>query len=268
MKELVGGLVVVAMASAGCALGDPTPDVDTTPAYLALGDSIAFGYDPHVPQQAGVTGYPETLGASMGLEVTNASCPGEASGGFISATGTDNGCRENRAAYPLHVDYDGTQLAFAIEFLRSHPNTQLVTIDLGANDAKKLQNECAGSSGCVLGGFVGMLTKYVDNMKYIVGELRKEYDGPLVALQIYNPFPTDSLSQYGVERLNTTLSNVVANTGIVADGRTSFASAGGDDPCKAGLLIPMSDGTCDIHPTPKGHELLSNAIESAMGAPQ
>ena len=47
----------------------------------------------------------------------NASCPGEATGGFISPTGLDNVCRPYRTTFPLHVAYTGTQLAFAVVLL-------------------------------------------------------------------------------------------------------------------------------------------------------
>jgi lysophospholipase L1-like esterase len=249
----------------GCAAtAEQAPPVNDEPVYLALGDSIAFGYDPLVDQQRDVAGYPEAMAARMGIALTNASCPGEATGGFISPDGVDNGCRENRVKYPLHATYPGTQLAFALEFLKEHPNTQLVTIDIGANDAKKLQNECAGASSCVLGGFLGMLGEYVKHLDFIFSEIRKVYDGPLVALQIYNPLPADSLAVYGVERLNTTIATEVAKfDGTVADGFSAFTAVSAD-PCKDGLLIAMPDGTCDIHTSPRGDELLADAIDTAL----
>ncbi len=79
--------------------------------------------------QAGVR-YPENLAQMLNVEDVNASCPGEASGGFISLAGTDNGCRRFRAAAPLHVQYSTSQLDLATSFLRSKPRTSLVTIDI------------------------------------------------------------------------------------------------------------------------------------------
>ena len=65
--------------------------------YLALGDSVAFGFDPLVrdfSEAENFIGYPEALAALLDVEVANASCPGEASGGFISLTSPlDTGCR-------------------------------------------------------------------------------------------------------------------------------------------------------------------------------
>jgi lysophospholipase L1-like esterase len=237
---------------------------DEPPVYLALGDSVAFGYSPLVTNEVGVSGYPEALATQLGMPVTNASCPGEASGGFAAADGADNGCRDNRMKYALHVGYDGTQLAFAIDFLRAHPETQLVTIDLGANDAMILKHGCMDATTCILAGFVGMLGSYQHNMDFIFGELRKVYTGQLVALQIYDPNPSDSLSEYGVERIDTVLASVASQHDVtVVDGRAAFATAG-TDPCGAGLLIALPAGGCDIHPTARGHALLANAISAAM----
>jgi lysophospholipase L1-like esterase len=252
------------------------PDVavpDGPPAYLALGDSVAFGFDPLVDHRAiEVLAYPDAVGRSRALEVTNAACPGEATGGFISATGNDNHCRENRIAYPLHVAYDGPQLAFAIDFLANHPNTQLVTIDLGGNDISKLADSCALDPVCVLGGFVPMITAYRQNLDLIFGEIRRVYDGPLVALTIYNPFPREQSAQWGLEKINAVLAErVAAVDGVVADGMAAFNAASGGDPCAAGLLIAMPDGTCDVHPSPAGDAVLALEIEAALtrnGDPQ
>src|SRR5256885_868928 len=68
-----------------------------------------------------------------------------------------------------------------------------------------LGDTCAGSTGCILAGVVGTLTAYDKNMQYILGELRKVYDGPLVTLGIYNPYPGDTTAEWGIGKLNATL---------------------------------------------------------------
>src|SRR5512141_421686 len=116
--------------------------------YLALGDSVAFGYRP--PQvtppadyldASNFVGYPEVLAERSGLRLTNASCPGETTASLIDATAQSNGCENSvglpygyRTFYPLHVAYQGAQLDYAVQYLRSHPRTRLVSIDVGAND--------------------------------------------------------------------------------------------------------------------------------------
>jgi lysophospholipase L1-like esterase len=253
------------MAMVGCTEPAPQPPGDPTPVYLALGDSIAYGYDPLTAGRM-TDGYPEVIAQRMGIEVANASCPGEATGGFISVEGNDNHCRENKLEYGLHVDYQGTQLAYAVDYLAAHPGTELVTIDIGGNDASKLNDLCAGVTACVLGGFVGMLTDYGTNLDIILGEIRKVYDGPLVGLAVYNPYPTDLIAQYGLERLNVVLAEKLERwDGVFADGMAAFHAASGGDPCASGLLIRMPDGSCDVHPSPAGDTVLADSIDTAMG---
>jgi len=252
-----------ASMSVGCAMAS-SDEPSTT--YLALGDSVAFGFDPLVDlKRDKVSGYPEQLAAARGLEVTNLACPGEASGGFMSPTGADNHCRENREAYPLHVDYEGTQLQAAVGFLGEHPETALVTIDLGANDVFLLDHICNRDLNCILTNFIKTASDYNANLAFIYGQLRKVYDGPLVALSIYNPYPADSTAQYALDRINAILvEQTHAHGGVVADGMTAFANAGNGDPCANGLLIAMPEGGCDVHPTPEGAQVLADAIGGAM----
>src|SRR5713101_2304411 len=82
--------------------------------YLALGDSVPFGFDPlaDANKAANFTGYPEVVAQRLDIADVNATCPGEATGGFLSLTGTDNGCRPYRAFFPLHVAYTSDQIDF------------------------------------------------------------------------------------------------------------------------------------------------------------
>lgn len=255
-------VAAVAVSLTGCALAG-ADEPSTT--YLALGDSVAFGFDPLVDlERDQVQGYPEAIAAARGLDVTNLACPGEASGGFMEPTGADNGCRENRAAYPLHAEYTGTQLQGAVAFLTAHPDTSLVTIDLGANDVFLLDHICNRDLNCILTNFISTATAYSANLGFIYTQLRKVYDGPLVALSIYNPYPADTTAQYALEKINEILvEQTHAYGGEVADGMGAFANAAAD-PCAGGLLIEMPDGTCDVHPTPKGAAVLAGAVEGMM----
>lgn len=255
-------VAAVAASLTGCALAG-SDEPSTT--YLALGDSVAFGFDPLVDLKTNqVAGYPETLANQRGLDVTNLSCPGEASGGLMSPTGADNGCRENKQAYPLHVAYDGTQLQAAVEFLEQHPETSLVTIDIGANDVFLLDHICNRDFNCILTNFIATSAEYKNNLGFIYGKLRRVYDGPLVALSIYNPYPQDATAEYALERMNVILEEqTLAHGGKMADGMGAFKTAA-EDPCAGGLLIAMPDGSCDVHPTQRGADVLAGAIQAVM----
>src|SRR2546428_3187987 len=62
-------------------------DRDEREGFLALGDSVAFGFSPLVrdpSEPENFVGYPEALAKLLDADVVNASCPGEASGGVLS----------------------------------------------------------------------------------------------------------------------------------------------------------------------------------------
>src|SRR2546428_8872433 len=62
-------------------------DRDEGEDFLALGDSVAFGFSPLVrdlSEPESFVGYPEALAKLLDAAVVNASCPAEASGGGLS----------------------------------------------------------------------------------------------------------------------------------------------------------------------------------------
>ena len=97
--------------------------------YLALGDSVTFGYEeaqvvpaPNYADASSFLGYPELLGSELHLTVANAACAGETSSSLIDPTAQSNGCENTptkgnvgyRTMFPLHVNYSGSQLAYAV----------------------------------------------------------------------------------------------------------------------------------------------------------
>jgi lysophospholipase L1-like esterase len=242
---------------------------------LALGDSVAFGFNPLLDRHAAsnFVGYPDVAARRLRLVDVNASCSGEATGGFLSPTGTDNGCRAYRALFPLHVRYAGTQMDFAIDYLRSHRNVRLVTIDLGANDVFVLQNTCSvtlNPSACFAAGLPGVLATIGTNLREIFSNIRQEahYRGRLVTLSYY-ALAYDPATAAGAQQLNQPIiAATQAFGGVVASGFDAFepaATAAGGSSCAAGLLIVLAPGVCDIHPSPKGRDLLAAAVVKAAG---
>jgi hypothetical protein len=77
-------MIVIAAASSSAMAADTSSARARN--YLALGDSVPFGYDPFIlptdPTQ--FVGYPEDAATRLGLDLANASCPREASGGFAA----------------------------------------------------------------------------------------------------------------------------------------------------------------------------------------
>jgi|SRR5215469_2763129 len=100
--------------------------------YLALGDSVSFGFITHAGFEYlnadNFIGFPKYIGQDLRFAVTNAACPGETTGSFLSSSGVDNGCRFYRSHAPLHARYTTAQLDFALAFLAGHPEARLVSI--------------------------------------------------------------------------------------------------------------------------------------------
>lgn len=239
--------------------------------YLAIGDSVPFGFSPlKSPVDAGnFIGYPEIVAQGLNIEDVNATCPGEATGGFISLTGTDNVCRPYRSAFPLHVTYTTSQLDFAVSYLRANKRTRLVTLTLGANDLFRFQKDCAVGPAfgtCAL-GLNGVLAVMRANLDSIFSALRATgYAGLIVGVTYYSLSYSDPASVAGAVALNSQMAAAASAHGaLIASGFDAWApvaaSAGGDS-CAAGLLIVVATSplTCDVHPTPLGRDLLAGAV--------
>lgn len=275
-------MLPVALAPAGAAAA--AQPVHAGVEYLALGDSVAFGYRPPevTPPQdyfdaSNFAGYPEDVASAIPLVLTNASCPGETTASMITPGAQSNGCENSpgspigyRTAFPLHVDYSGTQLAYAVEYLRSHPRTRLVTIDIGANDVFLCQETTADH--CTGTDLAATFQQITNNLRTIFTTLRQaaHYRHDLVLLTYYSLSYTDPTQVAGTTALNAALTAAADRLHIlVADGFTAFqqaSQAAGGDPCAAGLLIALPGGGCNIHPSTLGHQVLAAAIERVIDA--
>jgi lysophospholipase L1-like esterase len=286
-RHLIGiGLAAAAVVAAGLMPALPAsaagPAANGT--YLALGDSVAFGYVPPEAVPApnyrsanSFVGYPEDVGQALRLGVWNASCPGETTASMLVPGAQSNGCENSlgspigyRTQFPLHVQYQGTQMDYALKYLAVHRHTQLVTIDIGANDAFLEESLCNNVPACIVAGFPALLNEIGTNLAAIYREIRDvaHYQGLLVALTYYSTNYKDPTTVGLVRAINNVIASVtVAAGGMVADGFAAFKTGSGTsgDPCAAGLLIKLPDGTCNIHPSPAGHLLLAQAIEDAVG---
>jgi lysophospholipase L1-like esterase len=269
---MLSGALFTAESAAANARGD-----DKAGQYLALGDSLVFGYI----TQAGFmyvnpdnfVGYPEYLGRMLRLDTVNAACPGETTGSSLSFAEDDVGCRAYRAQVPLHVAYDSTQLDFATRFLRRHREVGLVTIGLGANDVALLLNACAGDPQCINGGLTAVLDQLQFNMRTILARLRSaRFRGVIVVMNYFSLDYTDPAATSLVALLNQVLSGAAMDGGaVVADVFSAFqlvASNVGGHTCQAGLLnaSPQNQFACDVHPSQSGQRLIAETIARAYEA--
>jgi lysophospholipase L1-like esterase len=196
---------------------------------------------------------------------------------LIDANGPSNGCENNpahtssnyRTEHPLHVSYKGSQLAYALSYLRSHHNVRLVSLMIGANDFFVCQETT--KDACQSSAEQRAVAKTViKNIHTILSTIRNKahYGGQIVIVNYYS-------LNYGSAALRATslLLNQVQDTGAkpfhvkIADGfgelEAAAAHSGGDS-CKAGLLTQLSKGGCGIHPSYAGQALLAQAVEKAI----
>jgi lysophospholipase L1-like esterase len=247
--------------------------------YLALGDSVPFGYrggqTPAVyADPANFVGYPELVARDLHLRLLNASCPGETSASFIDANAQSNNCENTltspvgyRDRYPLHVAYAGSQLDYARQVLTTTPHVRLVTLMLGANDLFLCQQQTADR--CTSPAEVAAAVAAVQrNVAAILDAIRETgYTGRLVVVTYYTVLYNDPTAA-AVQALNAALAADAADYGAsVADGFDAFRplalAKGGPagSSILAGLVLPR-----DVHPTPAGQCLLAQAVEAALPA--
>jgi lysophospholipase L1-like esterase len=252
--------------------------------YLALGDSVTFGYrepdttpPPDYLVASDFVGYPEDVGAALGLKVTNAACAGETSGSLINVHARSNGCEHTasggagyRSVFPLHVKYSGSQLAFAVKFLKSHPDTRLVSLMIGANDAficeATTKDECVSE-------FPALLASIEKNVATILRAVRSDagYKGQIVILNYYSTDYTSAVGDAASQALDAAQDSAAKPFGVeIANGYGAFRLASthsGDKPCTAGLLTQLTGaatGTCGVHPSVAGQAVLALAVEEAI----
>jgi lysophospholipase L1-like esterase len=258
----------------------PPVQVSGEPGYLALGDSIAFGYRPlpsfaDYRNPAAFTAYPEDVARALKLNLVNAACPGETTASMINTGAPSNGCETNarggpgyRRIAPLHVSYRGSQLSYAVRYLQQHPDTQLVTIGIGANDLFRCEattaDHCAGPD---LGRTLAGLTANLDTILSAVRN-QAQYRHTLVVVTYYALNYGNAASVTPVEALNAALAGPAARYGArLANGFAAFRAASArasGNTCAAGLRIKLASGGCDLHPTALGQQVLAAAVEAAL----
>jgi lysophospholipase L1-like esterase len=256
--------------------------------YLALGDSIVFGYreatnqpTPDYSNAANFRGYPEDVASAMGLNLTNAACPGETTSSMIDKTAASNGCEYHydpstqqqvaggyRTDHPLHTSYRRAQLGFAELFLKRHPNTRLVTLTIGANDAFLCLQQT--SDGCV-SEFFTLLQTITKNVDTILKGIRATgYTGQIVLVEYYSLNYSDSTLTGEIQILNSNIAQAAKPYHVrIASAFNAYKDAtaqNGGDTCQAQLLTVLTNDSspCGVHPSIQGQALLAQTAMARM----
>jgi lysophospholipase L1-like esterase len=211
--------------------------------YLALGDSLAYGY--HQAQfqnelkEKGFVeaanfddGYVDDFGATLKLlnpklTIVNDGCPGETTDTMIKGSGVGAAfCAGGPTGTPfpkafLHHSYPGTQLADALAIAKE-PGVGTITLDIGANDILQFLGSTCGfptAFTCTEEQVAAEIGHVVTNIGSILGQLRAAAPkAKIVFVSQYNPYPT-VLSPEGrgdatVEALNTAIKGVASTLGV------------------------------------------------------
>ena len=277
-------------ANAAARTTNKMPPVVAGSDYLAIGDSISFGYrepstspPPKYAKAATFVGFPEVVASDLGLNLANVACPGETSASFINPKAPSYGCENYpingksvpigyRTLYPLHVKYSGSQLAAGVAYLKTHHRTRLVTLMIGANDFFLCQattkDKCTSQSEQV-----AVLSHLAQNVKTILHAIRVVYENQIVLVGYYSIDYNSEIDNAASLALNGVLQSAGSAFNVeLADGYTAFEDASqysGGDPCKAGLLTQLytsdkPNGTCGVHPTLAGASVLASAVDRTV----
>lgn len=250
--------------------------------YLALGDSVPFGYNPFITpgDLPDYHGYPQFVSTALSLNLANASCVGESSSSFLNVAAPDLGCKAWRAALPMWVTYSSptqSQMDFAVAYLGANPKAQLITITLGGNDLGILQANCAAQyasptdiQNCMIAGAPAVYATFAKNLLQIYSTIRNtaHYKGQIVAVNYFSYDYADPFITSLLGTLDAIIQGLTdAFGGKVADAFTAFQAAsvpGGGFPCAANVGLAYANSTnplsCNPHPTTLGHQLISKLV--------
>jgi lysophospholipase L1-like esterase len=178
MAQVVGIVALVMLVVAPPAAAEPPKFNPPKSYYLALGDSISYGYQASkrlagLPPSGFNTGYVDVFAARLrqiqpSITVVNYSCVGESTRTFMAGP-----CLGNTLGIRLHDEWAGTQLDAALAFLSAHRGeVSPITVTLWGNDARELSEACGGDLDCLIQRAPAAIAQAAANLKTILGRLR------------------------------------------------------------------------------------------------
>lgn len=232
--------------------------------YLALGDSLAFGYQPDLNFSHGyVDDFFSNLKSHGVQDVANLGCPGETSVTFLNG----------KCPYPYlrKFPYIGSQLNAALVYLKLHPGqVSPVTLDIGANDLTPAIN----TSNCTVNQqqFTAALATLDYNLAHIILPqlhaaltVNGHVSGDLVMMNLYDPFQNICPNSVAITQMvNAHLAADMANYGPIVDVFSSFGGANTPNPhiCTYTWMCTIFK---DIHATNTGYSVIAATFEQGTG---
>lgn len=234
--------------------------------YLALGDSLAFGYQPNLHWRHG---YTDILGNSLvqkfGFEeVANMACNGETSITMLSGACPYKTIRK--------YQYKGSQLEAALDYINARKGqVKVITLDMGANDLTGDENYTT----CTLNQpkFMADLARVDINLSKVILPrlynallLNGQLTGQIVMMNYYDPFQNicpNSVTETNL--VNQHLAIDVARFGTIVNVFDAFGGVTTPNPHICHLTWMCNNGsTPDIHATDKGYDVIADLFQAAI----
>jgi lysophospholipase L1-like esterase len=244
--------------------------------YVALGDSLAFGYQqakynallPSEPPTAYKTGYVDVFSKLLAkakkskVRTTNLGCPGETTDSLLGLAPCPY-----HPPFRLHVNYPGSQMAAAVAALSRKRKPAAITIDIGANDALATINKCNAdptpypdAGVCILAKAPATYDHIAANLTTILTNIRAVAPRtPLIMIGLYNPLTAQlgTSSDVLAKQLNARLASVSAAFGAkFVDPLSVFNPPGDTEIPTLCSLTAVCGPLKDIHPTDAGYRAL------------
>lgn len=280
MRKWIAALVfaVTLLASSeATSLAADAPPTFTPPKhyYLALGDSLAFGFQfatfnqqfPTEPPTTFSTGYADNFARMLqGLRpeshLINFGCPGESTVTFMQG-----GCPYTEKGFSLHTSYVGSQLSAAVTFLQDHPGqVSPITLNLGDNDLNTLIAQCGADVSCYHQQGPIVLAQIATNLNQILTALRRAApESEIILMTSYNVnFLVDPRLLQLTEALNEVITTAAeTHQTRVADVFTPFNT--GPQPTTICLLTLFCTPLRDSHPSDAGYQVIAQQFWAASG---
>jgi lysophospholipase L1-like esterase len=237
--------------------------------YMALGDSLSFGFQPNFDFSAGFADDVfNALRPSGATEAINFACAGETTDTFIAG-----GCV---ARFAHHGSYTGAQLDAAIAFLtnaRHVGRVSPITLEIGSNDVIPDWDQTACTPGpnadADLAQMDANLTQTIlPRLTKALALPKGARAGDLHMLNYYNPFAKECPdSAPFIHRLNDHLAADAAKFRVsVVDVYNAF---GGDMGTASNIcsFTWMCSSFHDVHPTSAGYQQIAKAVQLALAVP-
>ncbi|MDQ2885986.1 MAG: hypothetical protein M3Y39_07845 [Chloroflexota bacterium] len=229
---------------------------------LALGDSLAFGYQPDLDFNHGYAhDFYENLQMQGTTSQANMGCPNETSITFVNG--------HCKGAVLRKFPYVGAQLDAAVAYLKLlRGQVSPVTLDIGANDVLPAidKNTCAVNASAFEADLVMLddnLTQSILPRLHAALMVNGRLTGDLAVMNYYDPYLVKCPATLSyIELLNQHLANDVYGYGTLVNVFAAFGGPSGANTCAYTWICSAFK---DIHPRTVGYSVIASTFENTLG---